>query len=115
MAEFLSQYGIYGLTIGILTFLIIGLFHPLVIKGEYYLGVRCWVLFFIAGCIFCLLSVIVNNLFWSIIFGVLCASSFWGILEVFQQKRRVEKGWFPMNPRRKHKYMRGKKESSKRN
>ncbi|MBR1946747.1 MAG: DUF4491 family protein, partial [Bacteroidaceae bacterium] len=28
-------------------------------------------------------------------------SSFWSIGEVFAQKRRVEKGWFPANPKRK--------------
>ena len=28
-----------GLLVGLSTFLIIGLFHPLVIKAEYYLGV----------------------------------------------------------------------------
>ena len=40
--EFLTEYNLTGLVIGIATFLIIGLFHPLVVKGEYYLGVRCW-------------------------------------------------------------------------
>ena len=34
-----------GLLIGIATFLSIGLFHPLVIKGEYYFGTRIWWLF----------------------------------------------------------------------
>ena len=35
--------GLYwqGLIIGIFTFLIIGLFHPIVIKCEYYSGTRC--------------------------------------------------------------------------
>ena len=28
-----------GLLVGLATFLIIGLFHPLVIKAEYYIGV----------------------------------------------------------------------------
>ncbi|HAD56313.1 MAG TPA: DUF4491 domain-containing protein, partial [Alistipes sp.] len=28
-------------------------------------------------------------------------ASFWSILEVFQQRERVRKGWFPENPRRK--------------
>ena len=36
--EFLTQYNLTGLVIGVATFLIIGLFHPLVIKGEYYLS-----------------------------------------------------------------------------
>ena len=38
-----------GLIIGVATFLIIGLFHPLVIKGEYYFGVRCWWVFALMG------------------------------------------------------------------
>ena len=36
--DFLVQNNLLGLVIGISTFLIIGLFHPIVIKGEYYLG-----------------------------------------------------------------------------
>ena len=34
-----------GIIIGISTFLIIGLFHPVVIKAEYYWGTRCWWVF----------------------------------------------------------------------
>ena len=30
-----------GILIGICTFLIIGLFHPVVVKAEYYWGTRC--------------------------------------------------------------------------
>ncbi|MBQ9963354.1 MAG: DUF4491 family protein, partial [Alistipes sp.] len=30
-----------GIIIGVATFLIIGLFHPIVIKAEYYIGTRC--------------------------------------------------------------------------
>ena len=28
----------------------------------------------------------------------------WSILEIFEQKERVETGWFPMNPKRKSEY-----------
>ena len=38
-----------GLLIGIATFVIIGLFHPLVIKAEYYIGVKSWWIFLIAS------------------------------------------------------------------
>ena len=38
-----------GVIIGVATFLIIGLFHPLVIKGEYYFGVGCWWVFALMG------------------------------------------------------------------
>ena len=34
-----------GLIIAVITFLIIGIFHPIVIKCEYYFGTRCWWVF----------------------------------------------------------------------
>ena len=40
MMEFIDSYNLTGLVIGISTFLIIGLFHPVVIKCEYYFGTR---------------------------------------------------------------------------
>lgn len=97
----LSLNNLFGLGIGFVTFLIIGLFHPLVIKGEYYLGVKCWILFFIVGLISAFFSIVVENSFVSIILGVTSFSSFWGILEIFEQRERVRKGWFPKNPKRK--------------
>ena len=36
--EWLNEYHLSGLLIGICTFLIIGLFHPVVVKAEYYWG-----------------------------------------------------------------------------
>lgn len=90
-----------GIITGFVTFLIIGLFHPLVIKGEYYFGVRCWWAFLVAGIVTGALSLIVSNLYCSIILGVVSFSSFWSILEVFEQRERVRKGWFPKNPKRK--------------
>ncbi|MBQ1209304.1 MAG: DUF4491 family protein [Bacteroidales bacterium] len=57
-----------GLLVGLGAFACIGLFHPLVIKAEYHLGV----------------------------FGF---SSFWSIHELFKQKERVQKGWFPAKPK----------------
>lgn len=91
-----------GLIIGIATFLIIGLFHPIVIKAEYYLGTKCWWMFALAGIIFIVLSILIENIILSTILGVFGFSSFWSILELFQQKKRVEKGWFPKNPKRNH-------------
>lgn len=90
-----------GILIGISTFLIIGLFHPLVIKAEYYIGVKSWWLFLLLGVISALLSLFISNLFLSILFGVVAFSSFWSIGEVFEQRKRVQKGWFPKNPNRK--------------
>jgi branched-subunit amino acid transport protein len=90
-----------GLIIGLATFLIIGLFHPIVIKAEYYLGTKCWWMFALAGIIFIVLSILIENIILSTILGVFGFSSFWSILELFEQKKRVEKGWFPKNPKRK--------------
>ena len=47
--EFLMQYPLLGLVIGIATFLIIGLFHPVVVKAEYYWGTGCWWIFLLLG------------------------------------------------------------------
>ena len=87
-----------GIIIGLATFLIIGLFHPIVIKAEYYLGTKCWWAFLLAGILFCGLSLIVANVILSTVFGVTAFSSFWSILELFEQKERVRKGWFPEGP-----------------
>ncbi len=93
-----------GIVIGAVTFLTIGLFHPIVIKAEYHWGKRCWAAFLIAGLCFLTLSLLINNTYASIIAGVISFSSFWSILEIFEQFQRVKKGWFPMNPKRKHEY-----------
>ena len=90
-----------GLIIGVATFLIIGLFHPLVIKGEYYFGTRCWWVFAVMGVAAVIVSVMVENILISTLLAVWGASSFWSIGELFEQKKRVEKGWFPANPKRK--------------
>ena len=90
-----------GIIIGVATFLIIGLFHPLVIKAEYYIGVKSWWLFLLLGVISVVASLLVNDLTLSILLGVVAFSSFWSIGEVFEQKKRVERGWFPANPKKK--------------
>ncbi len=97
----METYNLTGLFIGIVTFLIIGLFHPLVIKAEYYLGTKSWWLFLIFGLANVVVSILICSLIWSVITGVVAFSSFWSILEIFEQKKRVEKGWFPANPKKK--------------
>ena len=91
-----------GLVIGISTFLIIGLFHPIVIKAEYYWGVKCWWVFLLIGIIAGRASLLIEDVFFASLHGVLAFSSFWSIKEVFEQEKRVKKGWFPKNPKRKY-------------
>ncbi len=102
--EFLSELGLSGLFIGICTFLIIGLFHPIVVKAEYYWGTRCWWIFLLLGLAGVAASIYVDNILYSSLLGVFAFSSFWTIKEVFEQEERVKKGWFPKNPKRKYNF-----------
>lgn len=101
MSEVLQQWHLLGLAIGLCTFLIIGLFHPVVIKCEYYFGVKCWWFFALLGIAMCILAWYISDVFLSTLAGVIGFSSFWTIKEVFEQRERVRKGWFPENPKRK--------------
>lgn len=91
-----------GLGIGVATFLIIGLFHPVVVKAEYYFGTRSWWMFLALGVVGVVASLLVRDIFISSILGVFAFSSFWTIKEIFEQQERVKKGWFPRNPKRKY-------------
>lgn len=101
ITDYLQEHHLLGLSLGLCTFLIIGIFHPIVIKGEYHFGVRCWWWFLIAGIILCVAAFALEDIFLSVISAVAGFSCFWSILEVFEQRKRVERGWFPENPKRK--------------
>lgn len=90
-----------GIIIGLCTFLIIGLCHPLVIKAEYNFGKGCWWAFLLAGLGFGAVSLLAEDFIISTVAGVAAFSSFWSILELFEQEKRVARGWFPKNPARK--------------
>lgn len=90
-----------GILLGLVSFLCIGLFHPLVIKGEYYFGTKCWWVFACVGIAMLIGSLFTSNIYLSVILGVIAFSGFWSILELFQQEKRVQRGWFPSNPNRK--------------
>ncbi|MBQ8333238.1 MAG: DUF4491 family protein [Clostridia bacterium] len=92
-----------GLIISVLTFLIIGLFHPIVIRAEYHFSKKIWPLFAVVGVVFIGLSLMTESTFAGTVLGVLGASSLWSIKELYEQENRVKKGWFPENPKRKDK------------
>ena len=104
MIDFLRSYHLSGLFIGICTFLIIGLFHPVVVKAEYYWGTRCWWIFLVLGIVGVIASLWVEDIIIASLLGVFAFSSFWTIKEVFEQEERVKKGWFPKNPKRTYKF-----------
>ena len=89
-----------GIIIGIITFFCIGIFHPIVIKAEYYFGAGCWWAFLLAGIACIVGSLLSGSMILSTILGVVAFSCFWSILELFKQRERVRKGWFPENPKR---------------
>lgn len=90
-----------GLLLGLATFVIIGHFHPLVIKAEYYFGVKFWIVFLIVGILATAASLFIANTTWSAMLGVFGFSCFWSIKEMFEQEKRVAEGRFPKNPSRK--------------
>ncbi len=92
-----------GLLIGVCTFLIIGVFHPIVIKAEYYTGTRLWWLFLVFGIAGIAASLFIASTFWASLLGVFSFSCLWSIKELFDQEKRVRKGWFPKNPKRTYK------------
>lgn len=93
-----------GALLGLCTFCAIGIFHPIVIKTEYYFGTRPWWLFLVGG-IGCIIGTLfIESLFWSALLGIVGFSSLWSIGELFHQRVRVIKGWFPMNPKRRAEY-----------
>lgn len=90
---------LHGIVLGLASFLSIGVFHPIVIWCEYHFSYRIWPLFAAAGMLLLAGSVFMRELILSAILGVIGFSCLWSIVELFQQKKRVEKGWFPANPR----------------
>ena len=88
-----------GLVIGAAAFLCIGVFHPIVIKAEYYFSYKIWPLFAAAGLALMAVTLFMDGLP-AYILAILGITCLWCIIELFHQKKRVEKGWFPRNPDR---------------
>lgn len=81
--------------------MIIGIFHPVVIKCEYYFTEKVWPVFLAVGLLFCGASLFVKNIIGSAALAVTGFTLLWSIGELKEQTERVKKGWFPANPKRK--------------
>lgn len=88
-----------GVLLGLSAFVCIGLFHPLVIQCEYRFSYRIWPAFLLAGLVFLSASLRTPHTLLSSILGVIGFSCMWSIVELFQQHKRVERGWFKANPK----------------
>lgn len=88
--------------VGVSSLVIIGAFHPIVIKAEYHFSSRCWWAFapngdrLLADCPTLAGALVLH----SRTHGSACL---WSIVELFHQEKRIEKGWFPKNPKRAQK------------
>ncbi|MCS4472602.1 DUF4491 family protein [Clostridium botulinum] len=92
-----------GIIMGLFMLFFTGIGHVIVIKGEYHFGVKIWLGFLIFGVGLIVLSLIIDNVYLSGGLGIGGLTFLWGILELFQQKERVKKGWFPKKQKIKNK------------
>ncbi|HEX9330539.1 MAG TPA: DUF4491 family protein [Anaerolineales bacterium] len=90
----------FGLLIGIVTLLIIGLGFPLVIQGERRFGYLCWPYIMGMGFIVIIASLFISLNWLSVMVGVLGATFVWGSTELKEQAIRTEIGWYPYNSRK---------------
>lgn len=88
-----------ALFIGAVSFLTIGIFHPIVVKLEYHFGKKIWWAVFFPGLGLLSLSLFVSG-YLSIVLGVIAFGCFWTSIELFFQHNRVLKGQAKRNPKR---------------
>lgn len=89
-----------GVVVGVGTLAFFALSRWSCIAGEYYFTKRIWIAFLVVGALLVLCALQVENLVISSLLSVLGFCYLWGIGEVIAQEKRVERGWYPRNPRR---------------
>ncbi len=90
-----------GIIIGAAMFVIVGIFHPIVIWGEYFFGTALWPCFLVLGGVVLIAAVMAENTMVRALLGITGFTLLWSIIELFHQRERVKKGWYPENPQRK--------------
>jgi len=90
-----------GILLGIFTLLSIGLGHVWVIKLEYHVGSHAWPVPVVIGAALVLASLWIDNVLLSAGLGIFGFTIIWGARELLEQRKRVEKGWFPRNPKKR--------------
>jgi hypothetical protein len=89
-----------GLSLGIMTLLIIGLGFVWVIRGERYFGYLWWPYVMGAGLLLIMVSLFASSIWTSAVLGAFGASLIWGSTELKEQAIRAEIGWYPFYPRK---------------
>ena len=85
----------FGLSLGLLTLLIIGLGFVWVIRGERYFGYLWWPYVLALGIALIVGSLFVSGVWTSALLGAFGASLVWGSTELKEQAIRAEVGWYP--------------------
>ncbi len=94
-----AEIYIQGPLLGLFAFFAIGIFHPIVVKAEYYFSKKIGWIFLLFGVILSSFSLFVEG-FWSYVLGVFGFALFWSVLEIIEQHKRVLKGRAKRNPNR---------------
>ncbi len=89
-----------GIISGAAMIILTGIFHPVVVKCEYYFSAKVWPVFLVLGLVSFWVSAVAENGAVSNVAGILGAILLWCIRELKEQEKRVANGWFPKNPKR---------------
>lgn len=73
-----------GILVALCSYLVIGLFHPIVIKCEYHFSHRVWPVFLVCGLALLAAALLTQGLV-SILLGLVGASCLWSIHELKEQ------------------------------
>ncbi len=84
-----------GIVIAACSFVVIWVFHPIVIKCEYYFSARSRPVFLAAGFLTPASSLPVGNTVLPCLLGAAGRGGLWSIGGLKEQAKRAEKGWFP--------------------
>ena len=83
-----------GIIIAVMTFLTIGIWHPIVIKTEYYWGTRPWVVFLLVGVSCCVAALYTENIYLSSFLGCLALQRCGVSVNSFRRRNVWRKGGF---------------------
>lgn len=100
--DFFSELNILGFLVGLGSFFLTGIFHPIVKYVEYHYGKQSWPVFFFTGLILAFASGFFKHTLLTVFAGVVAFALFWCTLEIFKQHKRVIKGQAKANPKRKY-------------
>ncbi len=85
----MKELNFFGFLTGLFSFIVIGLFHPVVIKLEYHFGKKIWWILFFPGVLLSVISLFFMNDTVSVLLGILGFALIWSARELIEQHKRV--------------------------